>query len=171
MNKDIKISIIMIVMIIVMIGGFVHWRVNSQKIQEQQTAIAQIVQITPKTHQQENVSPQETVSVTHKKETAASTPENINEEAFFSTMKIKKLNKEVLKLMGVNKKRLAAEIRIFANECGYANEQEAVYYGETFINHIEHTVSAAFYFMQETRTYKFNVIYNRKEDTFQFEAW
>lgn len=87
-------------------------------------------------------------------------------------IKIIKLEKEVLKILGIRKKRMEKELKIYANGCGLANASEAVYAGETVINHINNTVSVAFYIeTPETDIYNFYAVYNKAEDTFSFEAW
>ena len=87
-------------------------------------------------------------------------------------IKAVKLDKEVLHILGVSRKRLEKELKIYANGCGFPNATEAVYGGETIISHSNQTVSVAFYMeTPQTDIYKFYAVYNKSEDTFSFETW
>ncbi len=164
----------LIAAVAILAAALICWRRADEKNYDTETGKATETTFSAVSGQEVNaVQTMETVEEKEQLAEQKAEPEEPERGEYLQTgMDIKDMDEEVLQLMGVTRAKLSEEIRIVANEYGFASATEVSYYGETVIDHKRNTVSAVFYFEQpKTGTYKFNVIVQRKKKTFRFEPW
>lgn len=92
-----------------------------------------------------------------------------------SNIKLKALNKEVLTLLNINKKKLKETITEFAKDYGYEYAESAIYYGQTVIDHSKNTVTCSFALdngeEEIADTLKFDLIYSRDNKSYWCVMW
>lgn len=78
---------------------------------------------------------------------------------------------EILSYMGVLKKELANQIKIFANSVGYAEANYVQDMGEMTVNFTEETIIIPCYLSMGKQSMKFDVIYQYKKGNWRFVPW
>lgn len=81
------------------------------------------------------------------------------------------INSEIIQTIGVSEEELAKQFRQYANECGYADADTVHSMDEMIIDYDREQITVACYFQIGKEKHKFDLLYYRKDKSFEFVPW